>query len=376
LRYGCEFPQSIHPPSQTFQLTTLSHVKVFTGELNGFLWLCIAIWSFDRLLRLARVIYHGLIPRFAKGEKATATYDPSADIIRLDVTALLPDKIMKPGEYYYLYASSGIRSYQSHPFTLCSWQTRATTTTVQPSPSPTTAEDAKTPNPTTLSTSPSPSTSTTTCTTNHTLLIRPHNGFTASLKSRLSPSPKDITILLEGPYGHSVDLRPFTDVLFLVGGSGITAAISHLTVMLLQSSQRKKMSIHLLWAVPNARVVENVCENELAAVMREPGFRMTVYETRGLDSPGSSELEKNGDGKEVSRGGSPPAPAYTLLQGRPDLSSAIRDARQNCVGRSLAVVSCGPPRLADACRRGVVEDVGDGEGTGTGVEFFNEAMAW
>jgi NAD(P)H-flavin reductase len=321
------------------------------------------------------VTYLGLIPRFAKGKKVTATYDPSADIIRLDVTALLPNNPIKPGEYYYLYAAAGIKSYQSHPFTLCSWQKPTSTENSQPFSSPATEEDIKTPQPTTLSTSTSPSNSTPTPKPNHTLLIRPHTGFTASLKASLSPSPKAITILLEGPYGRSIDLRPFTDVLFLVGGSGITAAISHLSYLL--PSQNKRMNVHLVWAVPNASLVENVCENELAAAVREPSLRMTVYQTRGAKSLGSSELEKNDeDGKEFPRGESSSATAYTLLRDRPDFFSAIRDARRDCVGPSLAVVSCGPPRMADACRGAVVEVLGD-EGAGRpGVEFFNEAMAW
>jgi NAD(P)H-flavin reductase len=341
---------------------------VFTGELNGFLWLCIAIWSFDRFLRLARVTYLGLIPRFAKGKKVTATYDPSADIIRLDVTALLPNNPIKPGEYYYLYAAAGIQSYQSHPFTLCSWQKTTSTESSQPFSSPATEEDIKTPQPTTLSTSPSPSNSTPTPKTNHTLLIRPHTGFTASLKVRLNPSPRDITILLEGPYGRSIDLRPFTDVLFLVGGSGLTAAISHLSY-LLPSQQNKRMNVHLVWAVPNASLVDNVCENELAAAVREPRFTMTVYETR-VGSDGSENDEK------TSGIGNASSCSYRVLRGRPDFASTIRDARRNCIGNALAVVSCGPPRMADACRGAVMEVLGD-EGAGRpGVEFFNEAMAW
>jgi predicted ferric reductase len=311
------------------------------------------------------VIYLGLIPRFAKGKKATATYDPSADIIRLDITALLPNKHIKPGEYYFLYAAAGIKSYQSHPFTLCSWQTHTGAAEASPSSSSPISEDAKSPQQATntSSLSPSPSRSTkVSATTNHTLLIRPHTGFTATLKSRLSASPKEITILLEGPYGPTLDLSHFTDVLFLVGGSGITAAISHLTCLL--RSQRGT-NVHLVWAVPNAGLVETVCENELAATMGNPNFRMSVYETRG-GSPG-------GDGEKKS---SDDTAAYALFPGRPDLASAIRDARRDCLGHSLAVVSCGPPRLADACRRGVVEVLEDGEGKGTGVEFFNEAMAW
>lgn len=91
---------------------------------------------------------------------------------------------------------------------------------------------------------------------------------------------------------------------------------------------------------------------------------MSVYETRGGSLGGGSE-----DGGEKGS-----SAAYALFQGRPDFASAIRDARRECVGSSLAVVCCGPPRLADACRRGVVEVLGEKDGPG--VEFFNEAMAW
>ena len=108
------------------------------------------------------------------------------------------------------------------------------------------------------------------------------------------------------------------------------------------------------------------------AEIREPGFRMTVYETRVAESSGHDELQEKEDRKDGDR----PLNAYTVLQGRPDFTSAIRDARRDCVGGSLAVVSCGPPRMADACRGAVVEVLGD-EGAGRpGVEFFNEAMAW
>lgn len=370
LRSGCK-SFIIDPLSILNAKTPYSHVKVFTGELNGFLWLCIAIWSFDRLLRLARVIYFGLIPRFIKGRKAAATYDPSADIIRLDLSALLPNKTINPGEYYYLYAATGIKSYQSHPFTLCSWQ-RPTTIEGSHSPSlPTSKEDSKTPHPATLPISSSQST--TPPTTNHTLLIRPHTGFTASLKTHLTPSPKAITLLLEGPYGPTLDLTPFSNILFLVAGSGITAAISHLTHLL----PLRKPTIHLLWAVPTSRLAENVCSRELAAAVRDPNFRMSVYETRAAGG-GSSAGTKDDDGgleEGEKRGGGRKGPAYALLRGRPDFASAIREARASCVGDRLAVVVCGPARMVDACRGAVVEVLGD-EGAGVGVEFYNEAMAW
>jgi len=341
---------------------------------------CIAIWSSDRLLRLARVAYLGLIPRFTKGVKATATYDASADIIRLDVTALVPKKPIRPGQYYYLYAAGGIESYQSHPFTLCSWR-KPTSTTTTPLSSLSKTEDAK--GPVSLPSLSITSTETgKTTSTQQTLLIRPYKGLTASLKKRLTPFPKDITVLLEGPYGPTLDLSSFSDLLFLAGGSGITPAVSHLTHLL----PSRKTNVHVVWAAQTTDLVENVCENELAAALRDPGFRLTVYATRWggvadaaatldsslssvVDSPGNAEDTEKEKVKSKATGSS-----YPVLRGRPDLTFAIRDARKNCT-RNLAVVVCGPPRMADACRKRVVEVLGD-EGAGPEVEFFNEAMGW
>jgi hypothetical protein len=58
--------------------------------------------------------------------------------------------------------------------------------------------------------------------------------------------------------------------------------------------------------------------------------------------------------------------------GRPDIEATIREARRKCA-RNLAVVTCGPPRMADACRAAVVEVLGE---SGPGVEFYNEAFGW
>lgn len=62
------------------------------------------------------------MPRFTKGVKATATYHRTTEMVRLDITDFMPDKKIVPGLYYYLYMPAGLRGYESHPFTLCSWR--------------------------------------------------------------------------------------------------------------------------------------------------------------------------------------------------------------------------------------------------------------
>lgn len=336
-------------------LTNHSHLKVFQGELNGFLWCCIAIWAFDRIMRLARTLCLGLIPRFVKGTKATATYDDAADIIRLDVTDLVPSKDITPGHYYYLYAPGDIQGYQSHPFTLCSWR-QPPYSSLQASPI---IEDDKESQPRTSSSS------TRNNNTMHSLLIRPYRGFTGRLQKKLmtssehNPSTK-LTVFLEGPYGSALDLRSFSDVLIIVGGSGITAAISHSNFLL----PTQNTSVHVVWAVQNSGLVETVCANELKEAMIDANFDLAVYETRR-------------EGGDVEKMAAPPsvsgaAASHTVHYGRPDVEAAIREARQKCE-RNLAVVTCGPPRMADACRAAIVEVLGEG---GPDVEFYNEALGW
>lgn len=69
------------------------------------------------------------MPRFTKGVKATATYDRTTEMVRLDITDFMPENRVVPGLYYYLYMPAGLRGYESHPFTLCSWRRSGSTPT-------------------------------------------------------------------------------------------------------------------------------------------------------------------------------------------------------------------------------------------------------
>jgi len=352
LRYTCK--SAIHEASYIDKpLTYHSHLKVFEGELNGFLWCCVAIWAFDRVMRLARTAYLGLIPRFLKGIKATATFDDAAEIIRLDVTDLLPNNNITPGYYYYLYAPGDIKCYQSHPFTLCSWRK---TTSHSSQASPITEDDKEVKFQPSSTTSSSSSHSSTT----HSLLIRPYRGFTGRLRNKLLKSrdhnpSTNLTVFLEGPYGCALDLRTFSDVLIIAGGSGITAAISHANFLLPTGTT----AVHVVWAVQNTHLVDNICENELKEAINDPKFDLVVYETRRA----SADVEKMA---------SPSTALRPVRHGRPDIEATIREARRKCA-KNLAVVTCGPPRMADACRAAVVEVLGE---RGAGVECYNEALGW
>jgi NAD(P)H-flavin reductase len=336
---------SIWPP------TYHSYLKVFEGELNGFLWCCVAIWAFERFMRLVRTAYLGLIPQLLKGINATATYDDAVEIIRLDVTDLLPKNNITPGYYYYLHVPGNIQSYQSHPFTLCSWR-QTTSATIQAISTHEDDKEIKTQPPSTSSSSSSIDDTIT-----QSLLIRPYRGLTSRLQKKPMQSPStSLTVFLEGPYGCALDFRSFSDVLIIAGGSGITAPISHAKFLL----PTRSTAMHVVWAVQHSSIVDKICEHELKEAMHDPKFDLVVYETRKTRKA-SADIETMG------------LTALRAVQhGRPDIEATVRKARRRCA-RSLAGVTCGPPRMADACRAAVVRVLGE---SGPEVEFYNEALGW
>ncbi|KAI5362386.1 putative FAD-binding 8, ferric reductase, NAD binding domain-containing protein [Septoria linicola] len=335
------------------------HVKatqVAPGQFYGFLWPCIAMWALDRVLRFARTFKAGLLPQLTKKAKATAAYDEKTKMIRLDVTGFLDDKIV-PGLFYYVYVPKSIRGYESHPFTLCSW--RRDSTTLHSSEK----------NEVTISSPPPVA---------HTFLIRPYecSSFTGCLQKRLqtatdagaSASSKQISVLLEGPYRQKLDLSSFSDVLSICGGSGITPVISHAHYLLSANTTTK---IHIHWAVPQREFVDDVVANELAAVIRSDRIELTVYLASGSSRTPERAMPE-GDLIVEPKANPVNEPRYRLLYGRPDIEAIMVQSRAGA-SESLAVVSCGPPSMADTSRAAVAKVLKEG---GPHVQFYNETLTW
>jgi NAD(P)H-flavin reductase len=168
-----------------------------------------------------------------------------------------------------------------------------------------------------------------------------------------SKSSCQVTVLLEGPYGASLDLSSYSNVLVIAGASGITAAISH-THHVLQS---ESVSVHIIWAVPQKHLVDDVSAHELAAVLGHPRVNMEVYLTGAA---------------VVADDAITPRASYKVHFGRPDVLAVMAEARSKC-SSNLAIVSCGTPPMSDACRRAVVEIL---KQDSPEVGYFDETMTW
>ena len=75
-----------------------------------------AVWVFDRALRLCRLAYFNLYPS-AVGVKATATFDSTTGLVRLDVSSAYRLQNAPPGSFFFVYEPYCVQGYESHPFT-------------------------------------------------------------------------------------------------------------------------------------------------------------------------------------------------------------------------------------------------------------------
>lgn len=91
------------------------HIEIFNGHYNWYLWPCILLWLADRIARIARLAYINFPVRLS-----SLTYEAKSNCVWLSVPSAVK-RIPKPGEYYFLYLLHDRMFYESHPFTMASW---------------------------------------------------------------------------------------------------------------------------------------------------------------------------------------------------------------------------------------------------------------
>lgn len=100
-------------------------------------------------------------------------------------------------------------------------------------------------------------------TSRYSLLIRPGRGYTGRLRRSLTkaPEPTPLTFLYEGPYGRVHKLDHFSDILLVIGGSGISVGISYIYNTLKQNNTTR---FRLVWACRSKRsYMDSILSKEL-----------------------------------------------------------------------------------------------------------------
>lgn len=341
------------------------HVEIFGTDYYGYLWACVAVWIFDRVLRVVRIVFLS-----KKGNTiARITHDAPTGLIRLAVTTrrmITPS----PGDYYFLYSPRSIKPWENHPFTLASWY---------PTPGGTELH----------------------------FLAKPHGGATRALRNRIAThtthtdglgSGMPMTVLLEGPYGTKHNLEGFDRVLLISGGSGITALLPY--VHALSKAEHGIKHLRLVWAVRDRAFAADVLAHELAPdnfgetrvevyISQESGEKEEEKVTsavaaaiEGVDAlqhDSSSDLST----RESAQGSDKLEPVekarHATIRGRPSVAHLLAQEIALLVGdERLGVLACGPWGMMDDLRQAIALSYGNREGqvSGARLEYFEEAFTW
>ncbi|KAG9376655.1 ferric-chelate reductase [Pyrenophora tritici-repentis] len=335
--------------------TMYYHVEIFkNGEWNIFIWPCVAIWVFDRVVRMGRIL---AFSRFPLNTKALVTYDSKSNLIRMEVDGTNNLVAPKPGTYYYIHVLDDVLyAHQNHPFTLAHVLEDVDGSSIMPL-SPIT--DRSTPlSPSSdaggeldeLLASKTPNASSTLV-----FFIRPYDGFTSRIKSHCLLHPTKLRVLIEGPYGHTVPLQNFTNILFMVGGTGIAVPLSHLASIL--SSSSHVQSVKIVWAVREYAALV-AAFRDFRVLLSDERLELEVHVTR--EEAKDDVLDE--DMKSVR-----------IMSHRPNVHTTIEETAQEAGQQRLAIVACGPALMADQARKASVEMLGRGH---CGVEYFEESFKW
>lgn len=187
-------------------------------------------------------------------------------------------------------------------------------------------------------------------------LIRPYDGFTSRLRQHCLSRPKTLRVNIEGPYGHSVPLRDYSNVLFVVGGTGVAVPLSHLAHLL--DSESPVQSVKIIWAVREHAFLASMLQ-EFKTLLGDERCTLEVHVTQDVE-------QKDDIPNQIPRG-------VSVVVGRPNVSRSIEEAAQDAGKQSLAIVACGPARMADEARKASVRMLADGF---RGVDYFEESFKW
>ena len=217
----CHLPVSI-----VFIAMLFWHCKNFLTSWN-YLWATIAIWIASLFVRLYYQNWTSPIRQsFGSGEESTIIILPGNA-----VKVTIPTQMRwKPGQFVYLRIPQ-ISYLESHPFTISSLCSDDF-----PSVYGKNYRDMA-------------------------LVFRPFEGFTRKAYSKaLENGPyKTYTALLEGPYGGMRrDMSAFDNVVFVAGGSGITAIASQLLDLVKKMRDGKAVtkSVQVIWSLKSLGTME------------------------------------------------------------------------------------------------------------------------
>ncbi|KAL7931355.1 ferric reductase like transmembrane component domain-containing protein [Trichoderma chlorosporum] len=331
-------------------VTMLGHVSIFNGEYDALFWIPAFIWVFDRVIRLLRIVIYN------PGHWSTtalASYSSSANIIRLTIPTDNALYKIQPGKYFYLTVLDDKRFWESHPFTVASTSGELSQL----------SENSDEEEPLLTIATAHPEIELGRITTERkkqymTFLMRPYDGFTRRLRDLLTneePSPRPLRVLVDGPYGHTRRLHHYQHAVFIAGGSGIVVALSYLNSLCNKMRARTILEIH--WAVREPAFVRDIVTQEAQKALVTGKLSLHLYMSSQMDDFSMTNLPSQ----------------VKQHADRLNIHSVVMSAARGAQGNNLAVVACGPARMADDARLAVVDALKQGNHH---IDYYEESFTW
>ncbi|KAK9468846.1 ferric reductase NAD binding domain-containing protein [Lipomyces arxii] len=294
-----------------------------------FIWAAIAVWVFDRVVRICRIILAGAFL------KADVQVISSAS--KIVVAPSLKWKA-QPGQYVFVYVLRH-NFWESHPFSIMD------------------DKDGK-----------------------YTLVSNAKSGMTKRLHNSISAKPQksdSVRVWIEGPYGESYPIARYDTVLLLAGGIGVTAIMSY--ALDLKRRNRNGQHVIFYWMVRDEEALGWVTD-ELKEIFESEFIEMHIVVTCAGSSASASseklEVASNSTSDVDSEKAVPSSISSSSIpvtyQARPDISAVIKSTIVNAPS-SVAVVSCGPNSLADEARAATTANMESCVGR---VDYFEDAFGW
>ncbi|ODV61424.1 uncharacterized protein ASCRUDRAFT_80515 [Ascoidea rubescens DSM 1968] len=299
-----------------------------------------AIWCFDRFVRIVRCLAFGV----PKGNCRIIGEDT--------IKVILPKpKYWKafPGAFCYIYFFRPARWWESHPFTIVESD-----------------GDEQ----------------------NIIFYIKVKEGITLYIYNYLMKQPDhsaNIRVTVEGPYGRQQPTRKYSKVLLIAGGNGIPGPYTHALDLV---SHTLNKQIRLYWTIREWKNLEWFYDELAKLGHYKDKCEVYIYCTRGGDMPnfGSSgcsseagSISKTSKEKTImpmntqQKISNVEALSYIRFEnGRPDLKHILGEEIETAAG-SIAVMSCGHPKMCDELRSNVARMTLKSDKR---IDYFEENQLW
>ncbi|ODQ58640.1 hypothetical protein WICANDRAFT_54650 [Wickerhamomyces anomalus NRRL Y-366-8] len=304
-----------------------------------------AVWIFDRVLRVVKMCMFGF-----RNAQIELIADDTFKITVKHGKWFAP----YPGSFGYVYFITPTMFWQSHPFTLIDSVLNKDETTIY---------------------------------------VKTKAGITKRLNKQLAKIPgnkKTIRISIEGPYGHRAPIEKYDTALLLAGGNGIPGPYYH-AIDLSKRESSTKQQIKLTWIIRNPDALQwfhkelellahtNVQTDIYITAQDQNKEKLEVNVEEKKDTSSDEEGKASNSDTTSDKAPSTSEVISSLSNhinfhyGRPNLEEIIVKEFTDEKGPSVAVMSCGPPKMVDAIRNLVAKHLQESKGR---VDLYEELQVW